>query len=136
MAERYNSITIRSRTPDGTMFVNIMEDNETGKPCEIQIIIGKAGTNLRAWTDSVSRLVTMVLKCGGTLEDIITELSNTTSDKLIIDDSQVPVRSGPDGFVMALMKYKGHKYHEMSNVLNKYRTIRRGRRARFGNPSW
>ena len=45
---RLNSATVKVQTPDGTMYLIIME-NEHGMPSRVDIQIGKSGTNIRAW---------------------------------------------------------------------------------------
>jgi hypothetical protein len=110
--EVFNTLTNKVRTPDGTMFVIVLEDKE-GKPCGIHINIGKAGSSLSAWANATAALVTRMLGSGIGLNDIIKELSEMTSDKTVLTgDTNVPIRSGPDGLCYALMQYRKEKFRE------------------------
>lgn len=108
-------IVLKVPTPDGTLFVTVLEENN--KPIAFRLEIGKSGSTLRAWCDATALMSTLSLQKGATLDEIITELSNISSDKISFTDTQVPVRSGPDGFVLALMRYRQSKYDEMFETL-------------------
>lgn len=115
--EVYNTITGKVRTPDGTMFVIVLEDKE-GKPCGIHINIGKAGSSLNAWANATAALVTRMLGAGIGLNDVIKELSEMTSDKTVLTgENHVPIRSGPDGLCYALMMYRKEKYRDLVSTL-------------------
>lgn len=108
----YNSKVIGKRTPDGTLFVIINEDRKTGKPVMIQMNIGKAGSSLSAWTYAMSAVCTLALEKGATIEELITLISNTNSDKLVMDATQ-PIRSGPAGLAQALIVYNHDRFEEL-----------------------
>lgn len=129
MPDRLNSVVIRVPTPDGTMFLMIDED-ESGKPVMIRLEIGKVGSALRAWTDVTGRLITLAIANGATLEDIVTEISNITSDRLVYN-RRIPIRSGPDGIAYGIMQYKGLKYDEMNKILGGDGIDRRRRSAKI-----
>lgn len=115
--ETYETLTFRVRTPDGTMFVIVMDD-ESGKPVGVHINIGKAGLPLSAWANATAALVTRMLDAGIGINDIITELSELTSEKSVLSgDGNVPIRSGPDGLCFALMQYRKSKYRELVETL-------------------
>ena len=114
---------VKIATPDGTMFVTIIEENN--KPIGFRLEIGKSGSTLRTWCDAVGQLATLSIQAGIPLEDIISELSNLSSDKLTITENQVPIRSGPDGFVVALMRYRQAKYEEMLGILGSSTVVKR-----------
>lgn len=115
MVDRFDGAVVRVPTPDGTLFL-IVDEDASGRPCMIRFEIGKVGSALRAWTEAVGRLITLSLSKGATLEDVITEVSNITSDRIAYA-GRVPIRSGPDGLAYGLVKYKGHKYDEMQKIL-------------------
>lgn len=119
-----NSEVIRVRTPDGTLFAIIME-NEDGSPKEVQLSIGKAGSALSAWVYSVAGLITLALKNGQTLESVIEVLGGITSDRSprIIGNN---CRSGPEGVWMALMRYRQSKFQQVAEQLNEPRENYRG----------
>lgn len=122
---------IKVVTPDGTLFVTVLEEH--GKPIAFRLEIGKAGSTLRAWCDALGASTTLALQHGVTIEDIITELSNISSDKLTYTEQQVPVRSGPDGFVVALMRYRQSKYEEMFDTLG-VNSVKRRRPPKLNSP--
>ncbi len=64
--------TIRKETAMGNLFVtlNRMED----RPFELFAQIGKAGSDVVAFTEAVARLVSLALRCGISLEEIVRQL--------------------------------------------------------------
>jgi hypothetical protein len=114
----YESTSYRVESPDGTMFV-IIADDERGRPIHVQINIGKAGASVGAWSHAMSRLMTVMLGNGFGVNDLIRELSQTTSDKLVTSgDGMIPVRSGIDAVCVALMMYRKDKYRGLVETLN------------------
>lgn len=108
----FNAVTYRVETPDGIMYVIIMESSE-GKPIGMHISIGKAGAPLAAWATSLARMISLAFEMRISVNDIIHELSNMTSDRRRTDSLGIAVRSGPDGVCTALIKYRGDNYHKM-----------------------
>lgn len=108
----FKSVNYRVVTPTGQMFVNILED-DNDKICGLEITIGKAGSDLKAWTHSFARLLTLSLDMGATLEQLIAELSSQTSDKSRTTDGGVKIRSGVEGVYRALMLYRNDKHVEL-----------------------
>ena len=96
------SMTIEVTTPDGTMFVLIIETK--GTPCEVLIEIGKTGQAVRAWADAMGRVISLGLQSGLGIEAIIEEISNVTTDRLTKSRGQ-NIRSGPEGVAYALIRY-------------------------------
>jgi len=115
------SVSIKVNTPDGKMFVVIAEEN--GVPKEILIYIGKAGYALSAWCEALQRIVALALKSGVDIHTIITEISNLRSDKSVMSNGLV-VRSGPEGLVVALLRYLSMKNESREDD---YRPARLGR---------
>lgn len=115
--EVYETLTFRVRTPDGTMFVIVLED-DNGKPAGVHINIGKAGTSVSAWANATAILITRLFEAGVGVNEIIKELSELTSEKMVLSgDERVPIRSGPDGLSYALMSYRRMKFREFVGVL-------------------
>lgn len=112
----FNNLTFQVHSPDGLMFVSIMEDTE-GKPCAIEIKVGKAGAPLRAWCHCLGRMVTMAFEKGATLSEIIEELSLQTSDGIRITSNGMKCRSGPEGVYIALMEYRRDKFDQTRKLL-------------------
>ena len=121
---KFSGLTIQVKSPDGTMFVTINED-ENGKPIAIWISIGKAGASVAAWAVSMARILTLALDKGATISELCVELSGQTTDKVRITGDGEYVRSGPEGVFVALMKYKRDKYDELTKTLGD--TDERGR---------
>jgi hypothetical protein len=110
--EEYESITFEVDTPDGRMFVIIME-NDKGEPVQLQITIGKAGTAMTAWAYAVSALCSDLLPIKG-VNGLLVLLSEITSNRQAarLEDGAM-VRSGPDGISYALLRYKAMKFEEL-----------------------
>jgi hypothetical protein len=106
--EKFKTLSVRVETPDGTMYVHVLE-NDKGLPCQVNINIGKAGTNLAAWADACARLVSRMMP---NIHGAIEELSGITSSgfrRMVKGDV---IRSGPAGIAYALLKYNKEKYTE------------------------
>lgn len=130
LVERFTSPTVRVETPDGTMFV-IFDEKDDMTLVNIRLVIGKAGSNLTAWTETVSRLLAIALSRGATLDEILTEISTQTSDRMVYNRN-VPIRSGPEGLAYAIQKYRWDKMERIEER-TKLPMDRRRRPARFEN---
>ncbi len=104
--ETLPSYTAKVLTPDGTMFVNVSELND--RPYRVDALIGKAGTAINSWAQSLSQCVTLALQKGITIYDIVECLSNNTSDRMANSNGRL-VASGPDGLVNGLSIYLTHR---------------------------
>lgn len=105
----FNSQTYQVETPEGTMYVNLIEDN-SGKLIALDASIGKAGSVIRAWAMSLSKIMTVAIEHGARIEHLIEELSSQTSDKPARRRSDgVQIRSGPDGICFVLLCYRREK---------------------------
>lgn len=105
-----NCISIMVRTPDGTITVMI-EESDAKRPVRCEIFIGKAGSSLRAWAQSLSELITLLLP-HVSISHIIQCLSNQNSDKIIRTDKGVYIHSGPSGVAYCLHRYNRYKQEE------------------------
>lgn len=112
----FNGLTIQVETPEGRMFVMIIEDND-GKPIAIDLKVGKAGAPLQAWAIAFARIMTISLDHGVTLEELITELSQQKSDRSKVGAHGVTISSGPDGVCYALMQYRKDKFEQTRKIL-------------------
>ena len=127
--DKFDAVTFQIVTPDGNMFITISED-DNGVPNAIWIHIGKAGSAVGAWSNALARLMTLCLDKGGTINDLIVELSNQTSDKFRMTNDGEAVRSGIEGVWVALMKYKRDRFEQVSKTLGDI--DERGRGPRLG----
>ena len=110
------TVSIEVDTPDGKMFVNIME-NDNGEPIRIHVIIGKAGTSIAAWAQGCSNLMSAMLVEGCGINKLIECLSLQTSGGIArtLQSGEI-VRSSPDGIVTALMQYRKVKFSELKGM--------------------
>lgn len=117
---RLNSATVKVQTPDGTMYLIIME-NEHGMPSRVDIQIGKSGTPIRAWSMATSDLINLCLDNGISLHQIVARIIGATSDRSR-DNEEGKVSSGPEGVAYAIFSYLRHKkagagpYFDMSKL--------------------
>jgi ribonucleoside-diphosphate reductase alpha chain len=113
--ETFQSVQMKVRTPDGTMFVNVMEDAD-GKPFQIIINIGKAGSAIAAWAQALAATMSAGLQSGVKMEAFLTELSSiTSSNRARTVDSTAT--SGPEGLWQALVRYRKIKFKELEEQL-------------------
>jgi hypothetical protein len=108
------SVTIKVATPDGKMFVIIVDD-ENGNPTRVIIAIGKAGSTLMAWAESISRLATRLFKNGSTVHEVVKELTGIRADRLTLHNG-TEITSGPEGLAKALLIYQEWKSGTYRNV--------------------
>ena len=91
--------TSRIRTGRGNVYVTVNVD-DSGKPFEVFATHGKAGGNDSAMAEAVSRLVSLSLRSGVPVNDIIIQLRGITDTPAW--DNGVLVRSVPDALAMVL----------------------------------
>lgn len=109
----YQSSTVRIDTPAGTLFLIVLED-DNHRPCKVNIHIGKVGSELGTWTQALAGVINIALDHGADLYEIITTISNITSDKLR-RHGEIDVRSGVDGVSIALLKYMQERNKPVNN---------------------
>jgi hypothetical protein len=102
------SYTVRVETPDGTMFVNIVE-NGGNKPIMVDIHIGKVGQAVSSWADALGRAITLGLENNIPLYKMLEVISNITTSSLRVLSKGTICRSGPEGVAIAIMKYQRSK---------------------------
>lgn len=64
--------TTSIRTPLGNLFVTV--NTVEGKPFELFAQIGKAGSDVVAFTEAIARLISLALRCGVSVDEIVTQL--------------------------------------------------------------
>ena len=106
----YNSLSIRIPAPSGSAYVHVIE-NHDGSIYKIFFTIGKAGSQINAWCDGLSRMVAELLQTRD-ITSVINELSQITSSKHNIQLNGVTARSDIEAFVLALVKYRNSKAPE------------------------
>lgn len=110
--EKWSSMTIRIETPNGYLYLTIIED-EKGRPIRLESVLGKAGSGSASWARAVDELINLLLENGVGIDHIIDKLAGISSEKPRRTPSGIYVRSGPDGIAVAFMEYKRQKYKEM-----------------------
>ena len=95
-------ITERVHTGHGNMYVTI-NFQEEGKPFEVFSTLGKAGGCDSAQLEAISRLASLALRSGVSVEDVVEQLKGITCCPFW--DEGTLVRSGPDAVALALQRY-------------------------------
>ena len=95
-------ITERVRTGHGNMYVTINYD-ESDKPFEVFIAVGKAGGCDSAQLEGISRLATLALRAGIDPTEVIKHLQGITCCPAW--DGGTLVRSAPDGLALVLGRH-------------------------------
>lgn len=98
----YDNHTYEVHTPDGTLFLSIVE--EDGRPIRMSIEIGKSGSAIRAWTSTVEDLINTLLDKNVGIRELIAIFSSNHGDRESLN-SHGNVKSGSDGIVYALYRY-------------------------------
>lgn len=73
-----------------------------GRPVETFVIVGKAGTAVRAYAEAIGRLVSLALRWGVPVPEICRQLRNISSDR-----SYTNILSLPDGLAQVLEEHHG-----------------------------
>ena len=96
--------TIKDKTPWGSLWVTLNYDGND--PFEVFASLGKSGSELKAMTEAISRVVSIGLRSGGHLEDFIGTLRGISGKEYWMfdcDDNEM-VRSIPDAVALLLQK--------------------------------
>ncbi len=103
--------TYRIGTPLGTAFITVNENGE-GKPFEVFLNVGKAGSDTAAVAEALGRLISLMLRLPSAM-DPIERLRNVAEQLSGIGGGRPlgfgpqRVRSLPDGVAQALIEYLG-----------------------------
>ena len=104
--------TIKDTTPWGSIYITLNLDGKD--PFEIFINVGKSGSELKAMTEALSRVISIGLRSGCVLEDFIDTLKGLSGKQywmLDCDDDHV-ARSIPDAIALLLDKLIDRKTNE------------------------
>ena len=96
--------TIKDTTPWGSIYITLNFDGT--EPFEIFINVGKSGSEMKAMTEALSRVISIGLRSGCSLEDFIDTLKGLSGKEywmLDADDDRV-ARSVPDAIALLLDK--------------------------------
>ena len=94
--------TIKDTTPWGSIYITLNFDGKD--PFEIFINVGKSGSELKAMTEALSRVISIGLRSGSKLEDFIDTLKGLSGKEywLLSYDEEHVVRSVPDAIALLL----------------------------------
>lgn len=98
------AIKIKQQTPFGSLHVKVVYLDDLKKPIEVFAQLGKAGDNTYADIEGMCRLISLHLRSGGRIQDIIKQLTEIGSI-LAFPTKYGKVRSIPDGLGKALLRY-------------------------------
>jgi ribonucleoside-diphosphate reductase alpha chain len=95
-------MTERVNTGDGAIYITINED-EYGM-CEVFTSIGKAGGNMAAQAEAISRLISLALRAGIDPKDLIKHLKGISGPNPVWENGTL-ITSGPDAIAKAMERY-------------------------------
>lgn len=107
-----DSLTWKIATPNGVMFVTIVESIDYRKrpvPINILITIGKSGSAIMAWATMTADLISLMFIKKIDLSEIIAEISMNLSDRVVMQKPGVSIRSEPEGIKYALLRYQENR---------------------------
>ena len=110
--------TIKDTTPWGSIYVTLNFD--CGKPFEVFINVGKSGSELKAMTEALSRIISIGLRSGCNIENFIDTLKGLSGKEcwLLDGDDNHFIRSIPDAVAVLLEKLIDRKSesHEAEHI--------------------
>jgi len=108
--ETVEGFTTKTKTGLGNLYVNVTEYE--GRPFEVFAIIGKSGKSTTAKTEAIGRLVSLALRSGIRVEDIVEQLKGIGGEHPVFQKDGL-VLSIPDAIAKVLenryLKGKGGK---------------------------
>ena len=99
---RLTGITDSKRTPEGTLYLTLNLHDEL--PFELFAQIGKAGSDIMAFTEAIARLVSLAFRCGIDPEEVAKQLMGIGGSRSVGFGPQ-RVRSVPDAIGQFLYAY-------------------------------
>jgi len=102
-------MTERVNTGDGAIYITLNED-EYGL-CEVFTSIGKAGGNMAAQAEAISRLISLALRAGIDPKEVIKHLKGIAGPNPIWENGTL-ITSGPDAIAKAMERFMQRKENE------------------------
>jgi ribonucleoside-diphosphate reductase alpha chain len=109
------STSMRKETPLGVMFVHISEDDK-GQPFEVFLNLGKAGGSAMADAEALGRLVSLALRSGISIQEVVRQLRGISSDRAV-GLGPNKVLSMPDAVGIALDQWMRDKQGVQQDLL-------------------
>jgi len=91
--------TERVKTARGKLYLTVNELD--GKPFEVFVKISKSGKDDFAYSEALGRIISVGLRAGVSVEDVIKHMKNISGDDIYYDNSMV-IRSVPDAIAKVL----------------------------------
>jgi ribonucleoside-diphosphate reductase alpha chain len=113
--EKLRSTSIRKETPLGTMFIHISEDDR-GQPFDVFLNLGKAGGSAMADAEALGRTISLALRSGIPLMELIRQLRGISSDRAV-GLGPNKVLSMPDAVGIALEEWWRDKQGVQQDLL-------------------
>jgi ribonucleoside-diphosphate reductase alpha chain len=107
--------TRRMPSPLGDLYVTVNED-ETGKPFEVFATLGKAGGAAMADVEGIGRLISLALRSGIPIADVIQQLRGIACDRAV-GLGPNKVLSVPDAIAQALAQHMQEKLGVQQELL-------------------
>jgi ribonucleoside-diphosphate reductase alpha chain len=100
----------------GTLYITVSEFN--GRPFELFATVGKSGKSTQAKTEAIGRLISLALRSGIEVNEIIEQISGIRGEHAVFHDGGL-VYSIPDAIAQVLQrrylsKGNGKKLYEKS----------------------
>jgi len=107
--------TRRMPSPLGDLYVTVNED-ETGKPFEVFATLGKAGGAAMADVEGIGRLISLALRSGVPIADVVQQLRGIACDRAV-GLGPNKVLSVPDAIAQALAQHMQEKLGVQQELL-------------------
>jgi ribonucleoside-diphosphate reductase alpha chain len=104
LPEICSGIRVRQLTPFGNMHINITVDPKTDRELEVFAQLGKGGDLANSDLEAICRMVSLWLRAGGSLDDVVRQLQSIGSS-LQVHTKEGKIMSLGDGLARALRKY-------------------------------
>jgi ribonucleoside-diphosphate reductase alpha chain len=102
-------------SPLGDLYVTVNEDDQ-GRPFEVFATLGKAGGAAMADVEAIGRLISLSLRSGITLADVIAQLRGISCDRAV-GFGPNKVLSVPDAIAQALGQHEAEKQGIQQDLL-------------------
>lgn len=109
--KRLMGITDARQTPEGNLYLTL--NSHDGHPLELFAQIGKAGSDISAFTEAIARLISLAFRCGVDPEAVADELVGIGGSRFV-GFGPNRVRSVPDAIGQFLNEYLAKFNHEKS----------------------
>jgi len=104
LPELATGVRVRQLTPFGNMHINITVDPKTEQELEVFAQLGKGGDLANSDLEAICRMVSLWLRSGGSVEDVISQLHGIGSS-LQVSTKDGKIMSLGDGLARALRRY-------------------------------